>query len=104
MISFFCRDNFDNEAPFDPEGKYGEFTGSDKPTASKTGDNTPPSLDQFFGETVESFAQFINEIKTSGFCIIKLLFTWPQYISKFWEHPMPSELREVYLKIYRFYL
>lgn len=98
----YCRENFDSETPFLPDGKIDdEFHKSNVPA---NGSQIASNCNKFYEETADSFAEFINELKTSGFCIIKLLFTWPQYVSKYWEQPLPSELRDVYLKIYRFYL
>lgn len=77
---------------------------TDESHSPKTDNQTTSNCDNFLEETAESFAEFINELKTSGFCIIKLLFKWPQYVSKYWERSMPPELRDMYLKIYRFYL
>lgn len=121
----FCRETFDNESPFVPEKQLKieekEQVQSNKNELVKEEVN----LDRFQENTKAFFDDLIGEMKVrptscrhryvsfnkkfcifqaSPFCLIILVFKWSQFISRFWEQPIPKEIQEQYLKIYSFYL
>lgn len=105
ILFFFCRENFDNELLFQPG------TDAVQSNDDMICEDSKPLLnnDNASGELFEEnnshlFESFMNDIKKSGFSLIKLVLKWPQYISKCWEQIMPQEILDLYIKMYTFYL
>lgn len=104
ILKKYFQSNFDDESPFHPGVKYSELSDT-KPSDSeqKVECVVNDSTDNFQEATSDLFTTFVDGIKAMPIDAIDLAKNWTQCISKCWNHKMPDEMIEIYMKLYCFY-
>lgn len=91
-------ENFDSESPFSCQE---EIIKEHAEQINEMNEETKER--EFLIKSEESFNNFIDEIKTNGFCISDIIVRWLETISKYWQDNLPKNILENFLTIYEFY-